>query len=101
MIISFSNNKGRHTVSDASLPVSVATPKQHAGLQAVDYFVWALQRLYERGEDRYVKYLWRAFRLVQDIDDRSQAGTGMYYTQKKPLDAAALEWRVKNNELGI
>ena len=83
------------------LPVSVATPKQHAGLQAVDYFVWALQRLYERGEARYVKYLWKAFRLVQDIDDRRSAGYGVYYTQKKPLDAAALEWRIKNNELGI
>lgn len=87
--------------SDASLKVSVGTPKQQAGLQAVDYFVWALQRLYERGEDRYVKYLWRAFRLVQDIDDRRQAGNGMYYTQKKPLDAAALEWRGENKELGI
>ena len=91
----------QNILGDVSLKVSVATPKQHAGLQAVDYFVWALQRLYERGEDRYVKYLWKAFRLVQDIDDRRAAGYGVYYTQKKPLDAAALEWRVKNNELGI
>ena len=91
----------QNIVGDVSLKVSVATPKQHAGLQAVDYFVWALQRLYERGEDRYVKYLWRAFRLVQDIDDRRAAGYGVYYTQKKPLDAAALEWRVENKELGI
>ena len=94
-------SKRQNIVSDTSMTISVATPKQHAGLQAVDYFVWALQRLYERGEDRYVKYLWRAFRLVQDIDDRRQAGNGMYYTQKKPLDAAALEWRGENKELGI
>ena len=88
-----SSVKRQNIASDAFLKVSVGTPKQQAGLQAVDYFVWALQRLYERGEDRYVKYLWRAFRLVQDIDDRRQAGNGMYYTQKKPLDAATLEWR--------
>ena len=96
-----SSVKQQNMMRAVSLKVSVATPKQHAGLQAVDYFVWALQRLYERGEDRYVKYLWKAFRLVQDIDDRRAAGYGVYYTQKKPLDAAALEWRVENKELGI
>ena len=90
--------KQQNVISDASLQVSVATPKEHASLQAVDYFVWALQRLYERGEDRYVKYLWQAFRLVQDIDDRRKAGYGVYYTQKKPLNAAALEWRQENKK---
>lgn len=73
--------------------VSAATPKEHAGLQAVDYFVWALQRLYERDEERYLLYLWDAFRLVHDIDDMREAGYGVYYRQKKPLTAAALRWR--------
>ena len=73
--------------------VSAATPKEHAGLQAVDYFVWALQRLYERDEERYLLYLWDAFRLVHDIDDMREAGYGVYYTGKKPLTAAALRWR--------
>ena len=88
-------------ISNASLQVSEAPPKEQAGLQAVDYFVWALQRLYERHEERYVSYLWRAFRLVQDVDDRRQAGYGMYYTQKKPLNAAALEWRQQKKTPGI
>ncbi len=73
--------------------VFAATPKEHAGLQAVDYFVWALQRLYERDEERYLLYLWNAFRLVHDIDDMREAGYGAYYTQKKPLTAASLRWR--------
>ena len=73
--------------------VSAATPKEHVGLQAVDYFVWALQRLYERDEERYLLYLWDAFRFVHDIDDMREAGYGVYYTQKKPLTAAALRWR--------
>lgn len=68
---------------------------------AVDYFTWALQRLYERGEDRYVTFLWSAFRMVQDIGDTREAGYGVYYTQKKPLNAAALEWRIKNEKPGI
>ncbi len=79
--------------SDASLQVSQVRPRDHASLQAVDYFIWALQRLYERGEERYMNYLWSAFRLVHDIDDRREAGYGVYYKRKKPLNAAALEWR--------
>ena len=83
----------QNVISGASLQVSEAAPKAQAGLQAVDYFIWALQRLYERGEERYVNYLWQDFRLVHDIDDRREAGYGVRYTQKKPLNAAALEWR--------
>lgn len=79
--------------AEAAIRVSAATPKEHAGLQAVDYFVWALQRLYERDEERYLLYLWDAFRLVHDIDDTREASYGVYYTQKKPLTAAALKWR--------
>ena len=39
--------------------------------------------------------------LSQDVDDRRRAGYGMYYTQKKPLNAAALEWRQEKKEPGI
>ena len=68
---------------------SVLTP----GLQAADYYLWALQRLFERGEERYVTYLWDSFSLVHDIDDRRTAGYGTYYSKRKPLTAAALEGR--------
>ena len=77
----------------ASLNIAVATPKEHAGLQAVDYFIWALQRLYERGENRYLAYLWKAFGLVHDIDDTTKTDYGVYYTQNRPLTAAALRGR--------
>ena len=84
----------QQNTSDAPLTdVFAATPKEHAGLQAVDYFVWALQRLYERGEERYLVYLWDSFRLVHDIDDMREDSYGAYYTQKKPLTAAVLRWR--------
>jgi hypothetical protein len=59
------------------------------------YFTWALQRLYERGEDRYLIYLWPAVHLVQDIDDTRKADYGVYYSQKKPLTAATPAWRQK------
>lgn len=87
----FTNKWG--ITSDAPMNVLAGTPLTYAGLQAVDYFTWALQRLYELSEDRYVTYLYPSFHLVQDIDDQRTAGYGVYYTQKKPLNAAALAWR--------
>ena len=76
--------------STATIRVIATTPPNEPGLQVADYFLWALQRLYERGEDRYVAYLWPQFHLVQDVDDTRQTRYGVYYTQKKPLTAAAL-----------
>ena len=83
----------RNSIDDSGTYVSAATPKEHAGLQAVDYFVWALQRLYERDEDRYLVYLWEAFRLIHDIDDTRETISGIYYTQKNPLTVETLRWR--------
>lgn len=77
--------------SNAPIHVAPATPPESPGLQAADYFLWALQRLYERKEDRYVELLWPAFRMVHDLDDTRQARYGVYYSQKKPLTLAALK----------
>jgi hypothetical protein len=53
--------------------------------------LWALQRLLERGEDRYFKYLAPAFRLVIDRDDTRQQGYGEYYTaSSNPLSLEKL-----------
>jgi hypothetical protein len=65
--------------------VSSSTPSEAAGLQAVDYYLWALQRLLERGEARYFDYLRPAFRLVIDRDDDRRRGYGEYYTVADPL----------------
>ncbi len=73
------------------IDVRVTTPSVCAGLQAVDYFLWALQRLYERREDRYIQLIWPLVSLVRDPDDRRDAQYGVYYTQKKPLTLAAFE----------
>ena len=78
-------------VSTAPIHVIPSTPPESAGLQVADYFLWALQRLYERREGRFVELLWSAFRLVHDVDDTREAQYGVYYTQKKPLTIAALE----------
>ncbi len=78
----------------ASSPDIKVIPKsshESGGFQAVDYFLWSLQRFYERREDRYLDLLWNSFRLVHDIDDSRKNPYGVYYTRKKPLTLAALE----------
>lgn len=81
--------------SVSTIKVKSAPASGETCLQAVDYFVWALQRLYEKQEERYLTFLWPSVKLVQDLDDNRHAGYGMYYTQKIPLSASVLEWRNK------
>ena len=69
----------------APIEITPATPSQAGGLQAVDYFLWALQRLYERGEDRYWEYVAAKVSLVHDVDDTRENEYGAYYTKKNPL----------------
>jgi len=82
----------RGIVLSSDIAVIPKNSHESGGLQAVDYFLWSLQRFYERKEDRYLDLLWKSFRLVHDLDDIRQTPYGVYYTQKKPLTLAALEY---------
>ena len=77
--------------SQGPIHVSPRSPQESAALQAVDYFLWALQRLYERREDRFLGFIWPQCSLIHDVDDTRRARYGIYYTQKRPLTLAALE----------
>lgn len=72
------------------IDVRCAAPTAYAGLQAVDYFLWALQRVYERGEDRFLKLIWDKVSLVQDVDDTREKRYGRYYNKKRPLTTETL-----------
>lgn len=65
-------------------------PSQCAGLQAVDYFLWALQRLYERHEDRYFTPLSRHYRIIMDLDDDRRQPYGEWYTDSNPLSVTKI-----------
>jgi hypothetical protein len=86
--------------SASEIFVIPASPLQQAPLQATDYFLWALQRAFERGEDRYLQYVWGKCSLIVDADDTRHAKYGEFYTQKKPLTSAALKtaegYRIKS-----
>ncbi len=87
------NNLRKSWGIKATAPIEIipATPAQAGGLQAVDYFLWALQRLYEREEDRYWEYVASKVSLVHDVDDTRLSEYGEYYSKQKPLKKVHLK----------
>jgi hypothetical protein len=74
-----------HTVIHSSYPAKTA------GLQACDYLLWALQRFYERQEERYLQALWSKFTRVLDLDAPASKikgkalQSGAEFNEKHPL----------------
>lgn len=70
---------------DRPTTVSSSVPSETGCLQAIDYCLWAIQRMVERREERYFALLRDKFRLVLDRDDDRRHGYGEYYTSRNPL----------------
>ena len=87
----FSSQWGVKT--DSTIEVIEKSLIQSVGLQATDYFLWALQRYYEKKEERFLTYIWPSVSLIQDIDDRRRNVYGEYYSQSNPLTLNALKSR--------
>jgi hypothetical protein len=87
------NNFRRSWQISSTAPIEIIPdrPAGCGGLQAADYFLWALQRFYERREERFLRFVWPSVSLVHDVDDIRQNEYGEYYTKKNPLtlDACA------------
>jgi hypothetical protein len=60
-------------------------PSESSGLQAIDYFLWALQRLYERQEDRFFMAMRSHYRIIMDLDDTRRRKYGEWYSGSNPL----------------
>lgn len=75
------------------IEVEASDPAREPCLQAADYLLWALQRLFERREARYWDFVWPRVSLVHDVDDTGRAAYGTYYNRQNPLTLAALEQR--------
>jgi Protein of unknown function (DUF3800) len=71
--------------SVAPIEVVASDPARVICLQAVDYFLWATQRCFERGEHRYLDLIWPKVALVIDRDDTRKSPTGEYYPRKRPI----------------
>jgi hypothetical protein len=72
---------------DRPTSISSNEASEVVGLQVVDYYLWALQRLLERGEERYVNFLAPAYRLIIDRDDTHRSTRGEHYTSAADLIA--------------
>lgn len=71
--------------------ITSSTPPQSAGLQAVDYYLWALQRFYERKEERYIELIWNQVTEIHDLGYIAKGKKGTYFTKQKPLNLAAFD----------
>lgn len=90
-------NFKRSWKSELELPCKIrsSVPSQDAGLQVVDYYLWALQRLIERKEDRFFEAVSSQLSLVMDLDDKRERPYGRWYSTKdmislektKPLES--------------
>lgn len=69
----------------ASVQITPSTPKDTVCLQVVDYYLWALQRFYEQGEDQYLEVIWPQTKLVHDLDDCRENDFGVCYSPTRPL----------------
>ena len=70
---------------DRPTTIHAAYPHEDAGLQVTDYYLWALQRLYERKEDRFFGLLSDGFRLIMDIDNKKNKEYGEWFSDQNPL----------------
>lgn len=80
--------------SHAGTTLDSTYPWKSAGLQACDYFLWALQRFYERGEERFLTAMWPQFVEVIDLDLGASGTRGkapranLVFNEKHPLNLA-------------
>ena len=77
----------RHDIK-TNVAFNVLFPTQDPLLNVADYFCWAVQRVFEKGEMRFYDYLLQQVSLVVDLYDRENfAGWKNYYNPKNPLTA--------------
>jgi len=80
-----------NSASDSPTDIQSDVPSNSFGLQIIDYYLWALQRMYERNEDRYFGTLASDFRLIMDLDDQRLKPYGRWYTKSDPLESAKIK----------
>jgi len=65
---------------------NVQYPTTEPFLNIADYYCWAVQRVFEKGETRYYDFIVDKISLVIDLyDSEKYEKSGNYYTRKKPL----------------
>ena len=82
----FRKTKGEDLEIKTEVIFNVNYPTNDPLLNVADYFCWAIQRVFERGEIRYYNFLKEKISLVVDVYDNSKYDKwGNYYSPKNPL----------------
>jgi hypothetical protein len=74
------------TALKGEIAFNVQNPLREPLLTVPDYFGWAVQRVFEKGEMRFYEYLRPKIRLVVDLYDSEKfPGNRNYYDNRNPL----------------
>jgi len=74
--------------NDCNVVFNVQQPTAEPLLNISDYFCWAVQRVFERGETRYYEYISDQVAMVQDLYDFEKwKSGGNYYNRQKKLSS--------------
>ena len=72
--------------NDSVININHDLPSKYIGLQIVDYYLWAVNQLYEKEDDSYFKVLEDQYSLIWDVDDTREKQYGVYYTKKNKIE---------------
>ena len=67
---------------DSELTIHPCYPWEQPCLQVADYCLWALQRCYEKHEDRFLRAIWPKVSVIHDVDDPNGKRYGTYYNSR-------------------
>jgi hypothetical protein len=76
---------------DVPTTIDSGYPSGHVGLQIVDYYLWALQRMYETNKARFFELLAPSYRVVMDLDDKRRKSYGEWYSEANLLTAEKIK----------
>jgi hypothetical protein len=79
-VVRFKGNADDSSYIDR-VQIDAAFPKDAAGLQVADYYLWAVQRMFKKknGERRYYESVASSYTKIWDIDDRRNNADGEVY----------------------
>lgn len=80
--------------------IEVSNPEQTNCLQAVDYYLWAVQRFYEQKEDRFLKLMWPQIGEIHDLHiGKRKSGTFFKGDELPTLETAfPRKWEPKKKK---
>ncbi len=70
---------------DSTLNIYPQIPSGEPCLQVIDYVNWSIQRFFEKGQDRYFKFIEEKVKFIVDIYDLDKYPNN-FYSKKNPLD---------------